>query len=202
VTEQATPVTDLRWTPARQVALSRRPLLALNFHEVPPDWRDEARRSLKQIVAMAPTLDLDRLDDPTDGPRVVIGWYDGWRDTALFGAEACADLGIRAFFFPITRPQNSGRGTVTPDDLAQIAAAHEVGFHTATHRSAPAVSRTNLRAEVDRPLAELEAATGRRPRIAAWLLGARFDPDLIGNQRLRELGVEYVMSNWSLERIP
>jgi hypothetical protein len=196
------PVADLRWTPARQAALSKRPLLALNFHEVPPGWRDEARRSLKQLVAMAPPLDLDRLDDPTDGPRVVIGWYDGWRDTALFGAEACADLGIRAFFFPITRPQISGRGTVTPEDLAQIATAHEVGFHTATHRSAPAVSRTNLRAEVDRPLAELEAATGRRPRIAAWLLGSRFDPDLVGNQRLRELGVEYVMSNWSLERIP
>jgi peptidoglycan/xylan/chitin deacetylase (PgdA/CDA1 family) len=192
---------DLRWTPDRQAALSFRPLLALNFHEVPPDWRDEARRRLKQLVAMAPTLDLDRLDEPNDGPRVVIGWYDGWRDTALFGAEACADLGIRAFFFPITRPQLSGRGTLTPADLAEIATAHEVGFHTATHRSAPAVSRTNLRAEVDRPLAELEAATGRRPRIAAWLLGSRFDSELVGNRRLRELGVEFVMSNWSLERI-
>jgi peptidoglycan/xylan/chitin deacetylase (PgdA/CDA1 family) len=192
---------DLRWTPARQAALSSRPLLALNFHEVPPDWRDEARRRLKQLVAMAPTLDLDR-HAPSDGPRVVIGWYDGWRDTALFGAEACADLGIRAFFFPITRPQLSGRGTLTPADVAQIATAHEVGLHTATHRSAPAISSTNLRAEVDRPLAELAAATGRRPRIAAWLLGSRFDPALVANRRLRELGVEFVMSNWSLERIP
>lgn len=192
---------DRRWTNARQTALSSRPLLALNFHEVPPDWRDEARRRIKQLSAMAPALDLDRLDEPVDGPRVVVGWYDGWRDTALFGAEVCADLGVRAFFFPITRPQPSGRGTVTPEDLASIATVHEVGFHTATHRSAPTISRTNVRAEVDRPVAELEAATGRRPRIAAWLLGSRFDPALIGNQRLRDLGVAFMMSNWSLERI-
>jgi hypothetical protein len=51
-------------------------------------------------------------------------------------------------------------------------------------------------------MAELEAATGRRPRIAAWLLGSRFDPALVGNQRLRELGVTFMMSNWSVERIP
>jgi peptidoglycan/xylan/chitin deacetylase (PgdA/CDA1 family) len=195
-------VNELSWTPARQTALSSRPLLALNFHEVPPDYRDEARRRLKQFAAMAPPLELDRVDEPVDGPRIVIGWYDGWRDTSLFGAEACADLGIRAFFFPITRPQVSGRGTLTAEDLASIATAHEVGFHTATHRSAPAISSANVRAEVDRPMAELEAATGRRPRIAAWLLGSRFDPSLVANRRLREAGVEFVMSNWSMERIP
>ncbi len=195
-------IEDLRWTSARQTALSRRPLLALNFHEVPPDYRDEARRRLKQLAAMAPPLELDRVDEPVDGPRIVIGWYDGWRDTALFGAEACADLGIRAFFFPITRPQPSGRGTLTATDLASIATAHEVGFHTATHRSAPAITAANVRAEVDRPVAELEAATGRRPRIAAWLLGSRFDPALLANRRLRAAGIEFVMSNWSLQRIP
>ncbi len=193
---------DLAWTPARQQALSRTPLLALNFHEVPPDWRTEARRRLVQLSERAPGLDLDRLDQPADGPRVVVGWYDGWRDTALFGAEVCADLGIRAFFFPITRPQVSGRGTLTPDDLASIATAHEVGFHTATHRSAPTITQRLLPSEVDRPMAELEAATGRRPRIAAWLLGSRFDPTLVGNRRLRELGVTFMMSNWSVERIP
>jgi peptidoglycan/xylan/chitin deacetylase (PgdA/CDA1 family) len=193
--------TDLSWTPARQAALSRAPLVALNFHEVPPEYRNEARRRLKQMASIGPILDLDRFDMPLDGPRVVIGWYDGWRDTALFGAETCAELGIRAFFFPITRPQLSGRGTVTPADLAQIATVHEVGFHTATHRSAPTITTSNLRAEVDRPLAELTAATGRRPRVAAWLLGSRFDEDLLANRRLRDLGVEFVMSNWSLERI-
>ncbi len=195
-------IDDLRWTPARRAALGAAPLIALNFHEVPPDWRDEARRRIGQLTAMAPTLELDRLDEPADGPRVVIGWYDGWRDTALFGAEVCADLGIRAFFFPITRPQASGRGTLTTQDLASIASAHEVGFHTATHRSAPTITNAMVRAEVDRPMAELTAATGRRPRIAAWLLGSRFDPALVANQRLRELGIEFVMSNWSLERIP
>ena len=195
-------LTDLRWTPARQAALSTTPLLALNFHEVPSDWRDEARRRLRQLVTMAPALDLDRMDEPVDGPRLVVGWYDGWRDTALFGAEICADLGVRAFFFPITRPQPSGRGTLTAADLASIATAHEVGFHTATHRSAPAISGSNVKAEVDRPLAELEAATGQRPRIAAWLLGSRFDDSLIANRRLREQGVEFLMSNWSLERVP
>lgn len=62
----------------------------------------------------APALGLDRLDEPVDGPRIVIRWYDGWRATALFRAAACADLGIRAFFFPITRPQASGRGRLAP----------------------------------------------------------------------------------------
>lgn len=193
--------TDLRWTAARQRALEERPLIALNFHEVPPEWRPEARKRIAELTAFGPGLDLDRLDEPAEGPRVVIGWYDGWRDTALFGADVCAELGVRAFFFPITRPQRSGRGTVTADDLADIATAHEVGFHTATHRSAPTITSVNLRAEVDRPMAEIEAATGRRPRIAAWLLGSRFDPELPGNQRLRELGVEFMMSNWSVERI-
>ena len=42
---------------------------------------------------------------------------------------------------------------------------------------------------------ELEAATGYRPRVAAWLLGSRFDPELRANRRLRELGVEFMMSN-------
>ena len=54
--------TDLAWTPARQRALSSTPLLALNFHEVPPDWRAEARRRLVQLSERAPGLDLDRLD--------------------------------------------------------------------------------------------------------------------------------------------
>ncbi len=193
---------DLRWTDARQRALETRPLIALNFHEVPPEWRTQARERIRELMAFGPGLDLDRLDEPVDGPRVVIGWYDGWRDTALFGADVCAELGIRAFFFPITRPQRSGRGTLTSDDLADIATAHEVGFHTATHRSAPTITRATLRAEVDRPMAEIERATGRRPRVAAWLLGSRYDPTLIANQRLRELGVEFMMSNWSLERIP
>ena len=195
-------MTDLRWTPARQAALSTTPLLALNFHEVPVDWRSEARRRVRQLVAMAPTFELDRIDEPADGPRVVIGWYDGWRDTALFGAEICADLGVRAFFFPITRPQPTGRGTLTAEDLASIATAHEVGFHTETHRSAPTIAPGRVRTEVDRPMAELEEATGRRPRIAAWLLGSRFDDTFAANRRIRELGVEFLMSNWSIERIP
>lgn len=195
-------VVDTGWTAARRSALSNRPLIALNFHEVPPDWRPVARRRLEQLAATAPTLDLDRLDEPVDGPRIVVGWYDGFRDTALFGAEVCTELGIRAFFFPITRPQPSGRGTLTAADLGSIATAHEVGFHTATHRSAPTIPTARLRAEVDRPMAELEAATGRRPRIAAWLLGSRYAPELVANRRLRELGVEFVMSNWSVERIP
>jgi hypothetical protein len=61
---------------------------------------------------------------------------------------------------------------------------------------------SNVAAEVDRPLAEPEAATGRRPRIAAWLLGSRFDPALVANRRLRAAEVEFMMSNWSVERIP
>ncbi|WP_167494266.1 MULTISPECIES: polysaccharide deacetylase family protein [Actinomycetes] len=193
---------DLRWSPARQRALETRPLIALNFHEVPLEWRPQARERIADLLRFGPGLDLDRLDEPAEGPRVVIGWYDGWRDTALFGADVCAELGVRAFFFPITRPQRSGRGTLTADDLADIATAHEVGFHTATHRSAPTITRANLRAEVDRPMAEIERATGRRPRVAAWLLGSRYDPESLGNQRLRELGVEFMVSNWSLERIP
>ncbi|RKT36056.1 polysaccharide deacetylase [Microbacterium sp. AG1240] len=193
---------DLRWSAPRQHALATRPVIALNFHEVPREWRSTARQRISEVAAMGPAVDLDRYDEPVEGPSVVIGWYDGWRDTALFGADVCAELGVRAFFFPITRPQRSGRGTVTAADLADIATAHEVGFHTATHRSAPTITRTNLRAEVDRPMAEIEEATGRRPRVAAWLLGSRYDPDLVGNQRLKELGVQFMMSNWSLERIP
>ena len=51
------------------------------------------------------------------------------------------------------------------------------------------------------PYARIRAVTGRAPRIAAWRGGTRFDPALLGNRVLRELGVTPLVSNWSVETL-
>ncbi|HYP46436.1 MAG TPA: hypothetical protein VEQ66_14710, partial [Propionibacteriaceae bacterium] len=43
----------------------------------------------------------DDLHADRTGPKIFVAFYDGCRDTGLFGADLCANLGIRAFFFPI-----------------------------------------------------------------------------------------------------
>jgi hypothetical protein len=81
-------------------ALSRTPIVALNFHEITAEHRSEVLRSLRHVAALGPRFDPDE-SDPIDGPRVFVAFSDGMRDAALFGAEKCASLGLTAYFFPL-----------------------------------------------------------------------------------------------------
>jgi len=205
------------WTPARSRALLTSPLLACNYHVIAPENRDAVETRLRRLVEFGASLDLDadvpapdgqaydgsRHDGPWPGPRIVVGFYDSYRETGLFGADLCHRLGIRAYFFPVFEPfDEEGTAELTDAELADIAEVHEIGFHSASHRSAVEITDETLAREVDEPVRRITELAGRPPRVGAWRGGARFDDTLVANQRLRDLGVRYLMSNWSVETVP
>ena len=193
------PVT--RWTPAHSAALTRTPIVALNFHEITADHRTEVRRSLRHVAGLGPRYDPDE-SGPADGPRVFVAFYDGMRDAALFGAEECANLGLKAYFFPLFDHYDPELANVTDDEWRQIATVHEIGFHTAGHAAVTEVtprtvaSRGGRAHGPDRGDRRLPAADRRlEGRVAVR-------PGLVGDQTARAYGMRFLVSNWSIERVP
>jgi len=191
-----------RWTPGHSAALTAAPLLGLNFHEVSPEHRSEVASALRRAAAYGRSADVAELSLPSPEPRILVAFYDGYRETALFGADLCSRLGIRAVFFPVFRVPDPPRGTITDADLADIAVEHELGFHTTTHLPAADITPANLQDEVLDPVERIRVASGKAPRVAAWRGGSRFDEALLGNRTLRGLGVRHLVSNWSVEPVP
>jgi peptidoglycan/xylan/chitin deacetylase (PgdA/CDA1 family) len=189
-----------KWTPGHSAALLRSPIVALNFHEIAAEHRDSVRRSLRHVAGLGPRFDPDE-PAPADGPRVFVAFYDGMRDAAFFGAEECERLGIKAYFFPLFQHYDPHLANVTDDEWRQIAAVHELGFHTASHATVAEVTPLTVEREVVEPIARITALTGRPPRIGAWKGGTRFDPAQLGNRTAREHGIRHLVSNWSIERI-
>lgn len=187
-----------RWSPQDDERLSRQGILALNFHEVPPDNRDEAERALRSLAGLGETWDPEQ---PAGG-QVFVGFYDGYRDTAFWGAEVCDRLGLRAWFFPIFTAGGPGEAELGDGDLAVLAQRHSVGFHTDSHLLVTEIDEANLAAEVAGPIERIHAATGRQPIVGAWCGGSRFDPVHVANRALQQTPVSYLLSNWSIERIP
>ncbi|MBB3325936.1 polysaccharide deacetylase family protein [Microlunatus antarcticus] len=186
---------------ARDVAprLLERPLLALNFHGIEPEHFDVVREQLTRAASLGPTFDLDATHAVGE-VRVLFAFYDGFADTAAFAADVCHDLGLRAVFFPLTSAEHGAR-LVTDVELADLATAHEVGWHTANHMGAEEVDADDVETEVVEPFRRIEQVTGRAPRIGAWCFGSRFDPDRPGNPALVDLGLTHLVSNWSVERV-
>ncbi|HZA04734.1 MAG TPA: polysaccharide deacetylase family protein [Propionibacteriaceae bacterium] len=189
------------WTPGHSEALTRTPIVALNFHEIIADHRTEVRRSLRHVAGLGPRYDPDE-PGPVDGPRVFVAFYDGMRDAAMFGAEECANLGLKAYFFPLFDHYDPDLANVTDDQWRQIATVHEIGFHTASHAAVSEVTSRTVHREVVEPMVRIEAIAGYRPRIGAWKGGSRFDPGMVGDQTARAYGVRFLVSNWSIERVP
>jgi hypothetical protein len=191
----------IRWRPGHSTALTRTPIVALNFHEITTDHRPEVLRSLRHVAGLGPRFDPDE-PGPFDGPRVFVAFYDGMRDAALFGAEECANLGLKAYFFPLFEHYDPELANVTDDEWRQIATVHELGFHTASHASVTEVTPRTVHREVVAPMVKIEALAGYRPRIGAWKGGSRFESGLIGDQTARAYGLRFLVSNWSIERVP
>ena len=187
------------WTTQDSRRLTGRGILAVNFHELLPENRAEAERRLASLSRIGPSWSPE--SPAGDGVRVFVGFYDGYRETAFWGAEVCSALGLRACFFPIFAGDVPGNAELDDDDLRLLSREHDVGFHTASHLFITEVTTDNLDAEVVAPIRRIEAATGRPPQIGAWCGGSRFDADHVGNQALRDLGVRFMMSNWSVEAI-
>lgn len=188
------------WTSDHSAALLAAPLVALNYHDIAHEHRRSVDQRLRAVADLGPSFDPDAATP--GGPRVFVGFWDGYREASLFGAEACHRLGLRAYFFPVFSSPDPPRGTLTDDDLAQISSVHEVGFHTFSHLEAAAVSPANGDLEVTAVVERIEAITGACPRLAAWKSGSRCDLRTWGDRRLRDLGVRHWVSNWSIEAAP
>lgn len=180
--------------------LLERPLLALNFHRVRGRNQEVVREQLTRAAALGPTFDLDAPAQQPGEVRVLVGFYDGFARTAEFAANLCRELGLRALFFPIFFAPTSGR-LLTDAQLAVVAEAHEVGWHTTSHVSAAEVDEATVQSEVVEPFRRIERLAGKPPRIGAWRGGARFDETLLGNRTLADLGLTHLVSNWSVERV-
>ena len=195
------------WTPERSRALLHSPLLACNYHFILPENREAVEARLRRLLRLGAVLDLDTdvtaVGGVLPGPRIVVGFYDSYREAGLFGADLCHRLGIRACFFPVFEPfDEEGTADLTDAELADIATVHEIGFHSSSHRSAVEVTEDDLEREVDEPVRRITELAGRPPRVGAWRGGARFDDSLLANRRLRDLGLRYLMTNWSVEVVP
>jgi len=173
-------------------------LLALNFHQVPLESRDLAAERVRRMLDLGEPYDPD---GQGTGPQVALAFYDGDASTARWAADLCAGLGVRAWFYPVDWTSLEDGPRVTDADLADIATAHELAFHTATHRSAAEVTPATVTAEVTAVVERLTRVAGRPPRLGAWRGGARFDAAELGNQALRDLGVTHLVSNWSVEPV-
>ncbi|MHA7209369.1 polysaccharide deacetylase family protein [Arthrobacter sp. MDT1-65] len=175
------------------------PLVALNFHDVSPDHLEAVDRRLAKLARLRDVL---AGDDGGSGPRVVVLLFDGYEDAARMIVPICERLGLRVVILPIAVEVEDDRaGTLGDDELSRLARTHALGFHTLTHRMADEITPATVTSEVTDVVHRLTRLAGRAPRVGAWCGGARFDESLLGNRRLRELGVTDLVSNWSWETI-
>lgn len=188
------------WTPRHSAALLEERVVGVNFHHIAAENRVAVTERLRFAAGLGASLDPDD-PDAAAAPKIFVAFYDGYHDTGIFGAELCADLGIRAFFFPIFSSADPARAKLTDSDLQQISAVHELCFHSRSHFASAEVALDTLAREVLDPMERLRSISGRLPRIGAWRGGTRFDEQRLGDRTLRDLGLRYLVSNWSIERV-
>ncbi len=180
--------------------LSAIPLVTLNFHDVAQEHREAVHERLHRLARLRDLLQDGNGAEPR--PRVMVLLFDGYRDAAEMVVPICERLGLPVLILPIALEVEDDRaGTLGDDELTALAGRHELGFHTLTHRMADEITPGTETAEVTDVVHRLTRLAGRAPRVGAWCGGARFDERLLGNQRLRELGLTDLISNWSWETI-
>lgn len=158
--------------------------LTLYFHHVTDRFRhytairpEELRRLLSMACAQfdpIPARRVPTLDAPTDRPRLVITFDDGYRDNVEGAAQVLAEFAITAIFFVITdrirsqagpaddRQAPAAHGTAPYmdwSDLGHLASeGHLIANHTRQHR------RPSEWAEPGQPAADALAAAHRLRR--------------------------------------
>ncbi|GAA2127408.1 polysaccharide deacetylase family protein [Actinomadura napierensis] len=147
--------------------------LVLYFHHVHPTLDHYTsltpgafERGLETVLAeYGPALDPAdvRADiDPPAGPRVLITFDDGHRDTLEHALPVLDRLGVRALFFVITGLADTAPDrSMTWDEVAGLVAdGHRAGSHTVTHRKLPGLGPEEQRAEIAGSLAALRDRLG------------------------------------------
>lgn len=207
-------------------------LRVVNWHNTPSVGRAQLRAELASYAERyVPVLpgDLDRLMETgrwtATKPGYIPAFYDGYANQASVAAPVCDELGLTAWFFPLTgflstppehqRAYANGHDidlvdgerdqpalAMTWDELEVVSRRHVVCAHTANHAQAQhVVTPADVEREVLEPVRTITALTGTRPPAFAWLFGAPFDPSSVAGAALLSAGIRYAVSNTAYERI-
>lgn len=159
-------------------------------------------------------------------PAVVLAFFDGFADNVRVAAPVLDRLGVPGWFHlptgfldtPVDEqadfahrhvirvaPEEIARGArlaMTWDEVAALAARHEIAAHTATHATAASVvGADDLEREVTVPLRRITEVTGRPPAALSWYGGTPHDAAHPGDRAAREAGVPLLVSGLAYERL-
>jgi hypothetical protein len=207
-------------------------LRVVNWHNTPESQRGVLRAELASYAAdYDPVLpsDLDRLFETgvwgKSKPGLIAVFYDSFLNNATVAAPVCDELGLTAWFFPVTavlsidpkdhreyatkhhltqieEERNQPAVSMTWDDLEVISRRHIIAAHTANHAAAvDIITAADVEREVLEPVRSIEQLTGIRPPAFAWLHGTAFDADTVAGQALLDTGIRYAVSNTAYQRI-
>ncbi|WP_432573732.1 polysaccharide deacetylase family protein [Kineococcus sp. SYSU DK005] len=206
-------------------------LRVVNFHDTPRSHRERLRAELTgyaERFAPVTAADVHTFLDTgrwaSTRPGIVPAFYDGFASAVDVAAPLLAETGLVGWFYPPTAfldapasaqrefavrhsygvldAREGERLAMTWDDLAALAADHEVCGHTATHAASAAVRTPGeVEREVLEPLERLRQACGRTPATWAWLGGTPHEAHAPGDAAVAAAGVRLVTSNAVLQRL-
>lgn len=215
----------------REAFAAGRFLRLVNWHATPASSRDllkaELTWYLKRYVPLLPE-DLDRFFDTgewtLDRPGFIPAFYDSFLDQATVVGPVCEELGLTAWFFPVTGvldvPPDQQRAwaeahhidlvagepddpwAMTWDDLAVLSRRHVVAAHTASHASAVSITTAaDVQREIAEPMERLRELTGRMPPSFAFLYGTPPVVGTVAGDAVIASGVRYASTNTSYLRL-
>jgi hypothetical protein len=220
-------------TPDYQRAAFRagRFLRVVNWHNTPASRESELRAELqayrREYVPVRPDH-LDRFYDTGEWslprPGFVAAFYDGYANHATVAARVCDELGIPAWFFPLTgfvdvpaadqhayatahHIDLTGEAPEPPwamtwDQLEALSARHVVAAHTASHAAAADLTTAeDVRREITEPIARLTEVTGRLPASFAFLWGTPPVAGTPAGDAVLASGIRYATTNTAYLRI-
>ena len=216
----------------REAFAAGKVLRLVNWHNTPQSQRAVLKAELSWYLDHYHPLlpeDLDRFIETgqwqLDKPGFIPVFYDSYLNNATVAAPVCDELGLTAWFFPITgildvAPEDQAayaeehHFTILPeerqqdrvamnwDDLAVIGRRHVIAAHTAHHASAAdIVTAEDVEREITTPIRQIEELTGVKPPAFAFLYGTPPDADTAAGAAVMGSGVRYATTNTSYLRI-
>lgn len=215
----------------REAFAAGRFLRLVNWHATPAGGRAllkaELSWYLERYVPVLPA-DLDRFFDTgewaLDRPGFIPAFYDSHLDHATTVAPVCDELGLTAWFFPVSGvldvPADEQRAwadandidlvagepeapwAMSWDDLAVVSRRHVVAAHTASHASAASITTAaDAHREIALPIERLRDLTGRMPPSFAFLYGTPPVVGTVAGDAVIASGVHYATTNTSYLRL-